>query len=207
MIALLDSLGKLVDKKAAHLIADQFEQGRKLHESQYGCRRRRCASMRWLPSSVTPSSSCNRKHIAGALLMDFKSAFNNVRRGHLVERMMPLGVENDLVRWSESFMSQRKVRLCINGQEGADHEVNTGIPQGSSASPILFAVYMSGLFGSVEDRVPGVNALSFVDDVAWLVEKDEDSLSAKLEKAATAAKNGPTLTQWALTRARPRPSS
>jgi len=44
------------------------------------------------------------------------------------------------------------------------------------------------LFGYVEDRVPGVKALSFVDDVAWLVEeKDGDSLSAKLEEAATAA--------------------
>jgi len=41
VIALLDSLGKLVEKTAAHLIADQLERSRSLHEGQYGCRRRR----------------------------------------------------------------------------------------------------------------------------------------------------------------------
>jgi len=41
VIALLDSLGKLVEKTAAHLIADQLERERSLHEGQDGCRRRR----------------------------------------------------------------------------------------------------------------------------------------------------------------------
>jgi len=41
VIALLDSLGKLVEKTAAHLIADPLERGWKLREGQYGYRRRR----------------------------------------------------------------------------------------------------------------------------------------------------------------------
>jgi len=32
--------------------------------------------------------------------MDVKSAFNNVSKGHLVGRLMELGVEGDLVRWT-----------------------------------------------------------------------------------------------------------
>jgi len=60
-------------------------------------------------------------------------------------------VENDLVRWTES-VSDRKVQLVLNGQEGSDHEVNTGIPQGSPASPVLFNVYLSGLLGAVGKR-------------------------------------------------------
>jgi len=95
----------------------------------------------------------NCKNITGALLMDVKSAFNNVSRGHFIERMLQLEVEHDLVRWTESFMSERKVRLVTNGQEGEDHDINTGIPQGSPVSPILFAVCLSGLFGYVEDKV------------------------------------------------------
>jgi len=90
---------------------------------------------------------------------------------------MELVVEGDLVRWTESFASDRKVRLVLNGQEGNDHEVETGIPQGSPVSPILFTAYLSGHFGHVEKRVPGVKALSFVEDVAWTTEGDtEDAL-------------------------------
>jgi len=50
--------------------------------------------------------------------MDVKAAFNNVSRGHLVDRMVKLGVQNDPVRWTESFMSQRKVRLVLNARKG-----------------------------------------------------------------------------------------
>ena len=130
----------------------------------------------------------SRKNVAGALLMDVKSAFNNVGRSHLIGRVMALGVESDLVRWTESFVSERKVRLVLNGQEGGDHEVDTGIPQGSPVSPILFTVHLSGLLGHVEERVPGVKALSFMDDVAWTTENvTENGISETLEKAATAA--------------------
>ena len=38
-----------------------------------------------------------------------------------------LGVESDLIRWTESFVSDRKIRQVRNGQEGDDHEVDTGI--------------------------------------------------------------------------------
>ena len=120
--------------------------------------------------------------------MGVKSAFNNVSRGHLVERMTQLKVEPDLIRWTEDFMSDRKVRLVLNGQEGMDHDVDTGTPQGPPASPILFTIYLSGLFAHVEREVPGIKALSFVDDVAWLAEdRDEYNLSAALEAAAAAA--------------------
>jgi len=188
VIALLDSIGKLVEKTAARLIADQLERSRSLHEGQYGCRRRRSCVDAVAVLIANTERAWSQERIAGALLMDVKSAFNNVIRGHLVGCLMELGIESDLVRWTESFVSDRKVRLVLNGQEGSDHEVGTGIPQGSPAPPILFTVYLSGLFGHVEERVPGIKALSFVDDVAWTAEgANEEDTSERLEQAASAA--------------------
>jgi len=120
--------------------------------------------------------------------MDVKSAFGNVSKRHLVGRRTDLGVEADLVRWTQSFVSNRKVHLVLNGQEGSDHEVETGIPHGSPVSPILFTAYLSGLFKHVEEQVQGVKALSFVDDVAWTTEGDsEDDIFQTLQLAAAAA--------------------
>ena len=57
-------------------------------------------------------------------------------------------------------------------------------PSGLPVSPIFFTIYLSGLFGYVEDKVPGIKALSFADDVAWLVgDEHEGTLSARLEEA------------------------
>jgi hypothetical protein len=44
---------------------------------------------------------------------------------------------------------------------------NTRIPQGSPVSPILFAVYISGVFDQVEQRTEATG-LSFVDDISCI---------------------------------------
>ena len=62
--------------------------------------------------------------------------------------------------------TESESRLVINAQEGQVYDVNTGIPQGSPASPVLSAIYLSEQFAYMEERVPGIQALSFVDDVA-----------------------------------------
>ena len=59
--------------------------------------------------------------------------------------------------------------MVVDEQEGDEMEVTTRLPQGSAVSPILFAIYIAEVHGFVESRVPGVRALSFVDDVTWLV--------------------------------------
>jgi len=83
-----------------------------------------------------------------------------------------------------------KVRPVINGQEGDNHAVDTGIPQGSPVSPILFTIYLPRLSSYVEAEA-SVTGLSFVDDVAWLAEgKTEEEICPKLETAALLHKGG-----------------
>ena len=50
-------------------------------------------------------------------------------------------IARDLVRWTDSFMSDRKVRLVLDGRE-KEHEVETGAPQGSPVAPILFTAIL-----------------------------------------------------------------
>ena len=76
MISLLDVIGKLVERTAAHLIADHLERKRALHEGQYGCRKRRsCVDAVAVLMNCTQQAWAGKK-VAGALFMDVKSAFN-----------------------------------------------------------------------------------------------------------------------------------
>jgi len=77
--------------------------------------------------------------------------------------METLGIELDLImRWTGSFMSDRQAKLVLDGKTGEASAVDTGIPQGSLAAPIMFATYLSGIFDEVEAAGPGVRGLSFV---------------------------------------------
>jgi len=44
------------------------------------------------------------------------------KQGLLVERLKELGVEADLIRWTRSFMTNRKVKLVLNGGSGGVQE-------------------------------------------------------------------------------------
>jgi len=190
VISLLDVVSKLVERTAAHLIADHVERrkGRGLHDGQFGCRKRRSCV-----DAVATLMNCTQlawgeKKVAGALFMDVKSAFNNVSRTHLSRRMEALEIEPDLIRWTGSFMSDRQVKLVLDGETGKAYPVETGIPQGSPAAPILFVTYLSGIFDEVEAAVPGIRGLSFVDDIGWWADgADDEAVAANLSRAAEAA--------------------
>jgi hypothetical protein len=64
-------------------------------------------------------------------------------------------------------MTDQQVKVVLDGEVGQAHQVDTGIPQGSPAAPILFVTYLSGIFEEVERAVPSVKGLSFADDIAW----------------------------------------
>jgi len=187
VISLLDVISKLLERTAAHLIADHLERKRGLHEGQFGCRRRRsCVDAVAILMNRT-QQAWEKKRIAGALFMDVKSAFNNVDKTFLGKRMEDLGIEADLIRWTMSFMSDRRVKLVLDGEVGEENPVDTGVPQGSPAAPILFITYLSGIFDAVEQTAP-VSGLSFVDDIGWWAEgKNVDEVVDKLSQAAAAA--------------------
>ena len=78
------------------------------------------------------------KYIAGALLIDVKRAFDYVSQARLVKRMANLGIIDNLIGWTQLFLTNRWVELVIDGYIIPKQKVETGIPQGLPVSPILF---------------------------------------------------------------------
>jgi len=206
VISLLDVISKLLERTAAHLIADHLERKRGLHEGQFGCRKQRsCVDAVAILMNRTQKAWAGKK-VAGALIIDVKSAFNNVDKTILGQRMEDMGLEADLIRWTMSFMSDRQVKLVLDGETGEENPVDTGVPHGSPAAPILFVTYLSGIFNVVEQAAPGISGLSFVDDIGWLAEgKGEEEVAAKLSEAAAAAMEWGRNKEWPLIRGRRRP--
>lgn len=57
----------------------------------------------------------------------------------------------------------------LDGHENRERKIETGIPQGSPVSPILFLIYVSGVFEEVTKTCPLATALSFIDDLGFIV--------------------------------------
>jgi hypothetical protein len=98
-------------------------------------------------------------HLTGLLLMDIKAAFPRVAKRRPVNLMKVRQMDGDLIHWTESFLSDRAVEMVIEANAMETHPVEAGLAQGSPVTPILFAIYTSGLIKCVEEYVSEAEGL------------------------------------------------
>jgi len=117
--------------------------------------------------------------------MDMKAAFPSVAKGSLVNLMKVRQMDGDLIRWTESFLSERTVEMIIEGNAIESHPVEAGVPHGSPVSLSLFAIYTSGLIKWVEQYVSEAEVLSCVEDLGWVATgSDVNHVVSILERCA-----------------------
>jgi ribonuclease HI len=185
VISLLSCLGKVVEKVVATWIASFCERTEVFHQGQFGCRQGMSTSdaIAQLVSKV--EDAWNQKQTVLALLLDVKGAFDRVNKQRLLQRMLEVGIAGNIVRWVQSFLSDRRAMLVIDGRTGETQNIQAGLPQGSPASPVLFILSISALFSWLEARHARVQAISFVDDICLAIHCDNLEKGTKeLEQVA-----------------------
>jgi len=175
---------KVVEKVVAELLSDEAERRALLSDGQLGSRKKWSAIDAAAIVVDRVHAAWKEDNIRGVLLMDIKAAFPSVARGRLIHAMKAKKIDGDLIRWTESFLSERTVEMVIKGNVLQSHPVEAGVPQGSPVSPILFAIHAAGLIKWVEERVQA-EGLSSVDDLGWVATgKDVNQAVKKLEACA-----------------------
>lgn len=108
----------------------------------------------------------SQKRIALAPLLDVKGAFDRFNKQRLLLRMVEVGIAGNIVRWVNSFLSDRRT-ISETDRRTAVHSV------------------VSGMFQCMEDRHSILQAISFVDDIGMVTECDvlEES-TQRLERIA-----------------------
>ncbi|KDN71119.1 putative zinc knuckle, partial [Colletotrichum sublineola] len=97
--------------------------------------------------------------------------------------------------WIASFLGSRETEIHVDGFRSETYRINTGIPQGSPLSPILYLFYNADLLDSCNEA-EGTTATGFIDDVAILAVGDStEDTCQKLQEALRKAE------AWALTHA------
>jgi len=184
-IALLDTIGKVFEKILALRLSALAEDRMLLPRAQMGARKGRSAqtALELLTEQVHTIWKQGTRKVATLLSLDQEQAFPNVRIGRLVHNLKVKGIPLYLIKWVESFMTDRATTIQIPGYESAAFTVSTGIPQGSPISPILFLFFNWELIEACSHPGRGVSGIGFVDDINVLVYGDStEGNCQKLEK-------------------------
>ena len=99
------------------------------------------------------------------VFLDMEKAFDRVWHAGLKLKLRLLGLPDIILRWISSFLSDRKLRVNINGKNSRYIQPNFGVPQGSPLSPLLFILFVTDISINIKDSIIS----QFADDIALYV--------------------------------------
>ena len=97
------------------------------------------------------------------VLLDLSAAFDTIDHDVLHNRLpTDFGIKGTALKWFESYLSNRRQRVSIEGVTSKLFDLDFGVPQGSCLGPLLFLLYSSKLFKIISRHLPSVHA--YADD-------------------------------------------
>jgi ribonuclease P/MRP protein subunit RPP40 len=86
---------------------------------------------------------------------------DKVPKERLLAKLCAHGISGEPLAWIESWLSGRRQRVVINGEESSWEEVLSGVPQESVLGPPLFTVFINDL----DEVIKSIELLKkFADD-------------------------------------------
>jgi hypothetical protein len=193
-IALLNTLGKALEKVVAQRLSKLAEEHNLLPETQMGARpgRSTMTALELLTEQIHTVWAKDEKLVASLLSLDISGAFDNVSHERLLHNLRIAGIPVWMVQYIRSFLSDRTTYLTLGTYKDRTRPVTTGIPQGSTLSPILFLFFASTLLPKLNSGP--TSAVGFVDDTNILTfSKSTEANCRTLERAHE------TCIEWAKT--------
>ena len=81
-----------------------------------------------------------------AVFMDLSKAFDRLSHDLLIAKLEAYGFETDALRYRKSYSTSRKQIVRVNKTFSEWERITTGVPQGSILRPLLFNIFLNGLF-------------------------------------------------------------
>ena len=163
-------------------IMDHLLDNNLIKSSQHGFMPGRSCSTNLITFLNKVTDIVDRGKAADIFYLDFAKAFDKVPHKKLIYKMYNKGIQGNILRWIENWLTGRTQSVKVGGELSAPCAVESGVPQGSVLGPPLFTVFID----DVDDYTPLLDLLNkFADDTKGLkvIESatDRDKLQSTLD--------------------------
>ena len=112
----------------------------------------------------------NRSGATRAVALDISKAFDRVWHARLLHKLKSYGISCQIFGLISSFLSNRRLRVVLDGKSSQEYPVNAGVPQCSILGSTLLVLYINDLLDDV------------VCDIA--IYADDTTLYSKCDRAS-----------------------
>ena len=150
-VSLLSVVSKVFEKLVNNMILDHLEKCGLLSDFQYGFRSSRSTADLLTVVSDRIARAFNRSGATRAVALGISKAFYRVWYAGLLHKLKSYGISCQIFGLISSFLSNRQLRVVLDGKSSLEYQANVGIPDGSflGPGPTLFLLYINDLPGDV----------------------------------------------------------
>lgn len=148
-ISLISVLSKIFEKVLSSQLQDYALNSNIIPEYQSGFRPGFSCETALLNVTDSIIDGIDKGKLTALVLLDFSKAFDTVSHDILVSILHYIGLDGTAINLLKSYLSNRSQAVKVGDNVSRDARLRSGIPQGSSLSPLLFSIYTSSLFGKV----------------------------------------------------------
>ncbi len=111
------------------------------------------------------------------VFLDVSKAFDKVYHPALLHKLECMGISGNLLSLIESYLSDRHLKVVINGISSDSKSINASVPKGSILGPLLFLCYVNDIVSDLE-TLPYL----FADDTSLFCTIDPKSPQIAFDK-------------------------
>ena len=138
-------VSKLFEKLVNNRIVDHLEKYGLFPDFQYGFRSSRSTVDLLTVVSDRIAKDFNRSGATRAVVLDISNSIHRVWVPGLLQKLKSYRISGQIFGLISSFLSNRRLRVVLDGKSSQEYPVNAGVPQGSILGRTLFLLYINDL--------------------------------------------------------------